>query len=255
MSESRKTTAAAFFDVDGTLVPRPTLERRFLFELYRQRQFPLRNALCWLGEAGRRLPYGIEPACWSNKQYLRDTSLAAAQRVLERVGKRVNYFSEAIERVCWHAVRGHAIVIVSGTLEELALLVAQSISEQTTSAGSQILICATPLEEQGNRWTGRLRGPAMRGRGKALAAKRLAETHGWKLADCWAYGDSASDRWILDAVGHGVAVNPGLRLSRLARERGWLEMRWNSSSPAWQASNRRAGRCGAEPNQAAGQTT
>src|SRR4029077_10693445 len=39
---------AAFFDLDGTLILRPSLERRFFAELRQRRAIPMRNYFLWL---------------------------------------------------------------------------------------------------------------------------------------------------------------------------------------------------------------
>ena len=41
------------------------------------------------------------------------------------------------------------------------------------------------------------------------------------LAASYFYTDSISDLPLVERVGHPVAVNPDLRLRRLARKRGW----------------------------------
>src|SRR5258708_17456440 len=43
---------AAFFDLDGTLLARPSLERRFFFELRDQRAIPVGNYFFLLGGGG-----------------------------------------------------------------------------------------------------------------------------------------------------------------------------------------------------------
>ena len=62
---------AAFFDLDGTLLPLPSLERRFFRMLGRQGEIPLRNYLLWLAEALRPLPRGLHAIVHANKMYLR----------------------------------------------------------------------------------------------------------------------------------------------------------------------------------------
>ena len=47
---------AAFFDLDGTLIPDPSLERRFFSQLRRNHAIPLTNYLRWGAEALRLLP-------------------------------------------------------------------------------------------------------------------------------------------------------------------------------------------------------
>ena len=50
---------AAFFDIDGTLVPEPSLERRLFRELKRAGAIPWMNYLHWGMEAARMLPQGL----------------------------------------------------------------------------------------------------------------------------------------------------------------------------------------------------
>src|SRR5437764_331249 len=82
-------------------------------------------------------------------------------------------------------------------------------------------VCATQLEERNGRWTGRIIGDAMYGDGKARAVKRIAAEGAFDLSQCYAYGNCSNDRWMLEAVGQGVAVNPSRRMESLARRRGW----------------------------------
>src|ERR1700743_146050 len=50
---------AAFFDIDGTLLPLPSLERRFVSELRRERLIPIGNYVRWLPAAIRLVPGGL----------------------------------------------------------------------------------------------------------------------------------------------------------------------------------------------------
>lgn len=70
-------------------------------------------------------------------------------------------------------------------------------------------------------YTDQLDGPFVYGEGKAEAIRSLAEVHGYDLALSYAYSDSISDLPMLEAVGHPVAVNPDGELERIAYERGW----------------------------------
>src|SRR5947208_13652124 len=51
---------AAFFDLDGTLMPLPSLERRFFRMLRKRHEIPLKNYFLWLGEALQLLPRSEE---------------------------------------------------------------------------------------------------------------------------------------------------------------------------------------------------
>jgi phosphoserine phosphatase len=122
-------------------------------------------------------------------------------------------------------------VIVSGTLEPLAKAAARALEAELASRGFavRIRVCATQLEEGLGRWTGRIAGEAMFREAKARAVKRLAQEMHLDLAQCWAYGDSVNDRWMLADIGKPVAVNPSRQLARIARKRGWPVLRWNQA--------------------------
>jgi HAD superfamily phosphoserine phosphatase-like hydrolase len=140
----------------------------------------------------------------------------------------VPLFPGAIERVAWHAERGHLIVIVSGTLEFLAERMARGLEAELGLRGvaCTIRVCATRLEEKRERWTGRVVGETMFGEEKARAIRRIAEEEGSDLRRCFAYGDSASDKWMLEAAGKPAAVNPSNDLARIARRNEWTILRW-----------------------------
>ena len=221
--------AAALFDVDGTLVPPPSLERR-LFALLRCRgaAIPLKNYLLWLGEALRLAPRGIGAVRHANKMYLR-----GAQAFLEEGGIKPApaFFRQAVERIVWHAEQGHAIALVTGTIHVLAKAAARALEAELIKlgCGAAIRVCATRLEEIDGLWTGRILGEPMFGEAKARAAQRMARLTDIPLAHSYAYGDSASDRWLLEVAGHPAAVNPSVRLTRIAARRGWPTLNWQDA--------------------------
>jgi phosphoserine phosphatase len=91
---------------------------------------------------------------------------------------------------------------------------------------ASVAVCATRLEENDGQWTGRIVGDAMFGEAKERAVRRLAGEKGFELAQCYAYGDCISDRWMLEAVGRPAAVNPSRRLETLARRKRWPVLTW-----------------------------
>ncbi len=140
----------------------------------------------------------------------------------------VTLYPEAIERVVWHARRGHLLVMVSGTLEPLAQRAARAIEGELEARRlrSPIRVCATRLEVKNEAWTGRIVGEAMFGEAKARAIQRIADAEDLDLSRCFAYGDSANDKWMLEAVGKPAAVNPSSDLARIARRNEWAVLRW-----------------------------
>jgi HAD superfamily phosphoserine phosphatase-like hydrolase len=246
--------AAAFFDLDGTLVALPSLERRLLRTLRHQKEIPARNYFLWLKEAIRLMPRGINAILQGNKMYLRgvrvfdecgegdgdvstwhksghqaegQATLAPPPRILRLPVP--TFFSRAVERVSWHAKQGHQIVLLSGTLEPLACDAARRLEAELAARGStaKVRVIATRLEEAGGRWTGRMMGEAMFGRTKARAAKRLVAELRLDLERCFAYGDSAQDRWLLSLVRNAMAVNPSHQLETIALREGWTMELWD----------------------------
>jgi phosphoserine phosphatase len=76
------------------------------------------------------------------------------------------------------------------------------------------------MMERNGRLTGDVLGPLF-GVDKANILDAYARALGISPQDCWAYSDHWSDKHMLEAVGHPVAVHPRIRLQRLAVRNGW----------------------------------
>jgi phosphoserine phosphatase len=255
---------AAFFDLDGTLVALPSLEWRLFRTLRYQQLVGAKNYFFWLKEALRLLPRGISAIVQANKMYLRGVNIFdesdegegsfssshksghQAQGQASSPPRRnpqmpvPGFFSQAIDRVAWHARQRHTVVLVSGTLEPLALGAARILEAELAARGiaGAIRVYATRLEERDGTWTGLVLGEAMFGEAKARAAKRLAGELRLHLTRCYAYGDSLHDRWLLEAVGKPATVNPSNDLAEIARMRGWALLRWNKETELTQRTQR-----------------
>jgi len=243
---------AAFFDLDGTLLGPPSLERTFFRFLRYRRAIPAKNYLLWLREAMRLVPHGTSAILQANKMYLRgvqifeergegDGDVSSWQKDGHQAEGQASapprrnpglpvptFFAQAIERVARHGRQGHEIVLVSGTLEPLARGAARAMETELAERGIMVTIrvIATPLEAMDGKWTGRVLSEAMFGEAKARAAKRLAEEMRLDLGQCYAYGNSVTDRWLMEAVGRPAAVNPSKDLARIARTHGWPVLSW-----------------------------
>ena len=242
--KEKNTGVAAFFDLDGTLMLLPSLEVRFFSLLRYRRVVGIRNYFAWIVEAARLIPRGINQILYANKMYLRGVradrgtdnpvclfpgdQAAEAGNSRRQARMSVPLFPEAMERVVWHAQRGHLLVIVSGTLEPLAQRAARAMETELEARGlrSAIRVCATRLEVKNEAWTGRIVGEAMFGEAKARAIQRIAGAEDLDLSRCFAYGDSANDKWMLETVGKPAVVNPSNDLARIARRNEWAVLRW-----------------------------
>jgi HAD superfamily hydrolase (TIGR01490 family) len=224
--KERGRNIAAFFDLDGTLVALPSLERRFFQVLRYRRAIAPKNYWLWLAEAVRLAPRGLSAIWHGNKMYLR--GVGVGRPVEGGLKPATSFFENGIERAAWHAKQAHTIVIVSGTLEPLAQEIARAIEAELSVRGMavSVRVCATRLEQMHGRWTGKILGEAVFGKEKLRAALRMAAEMKLDLEKCYAYADSSSDRWLLAAVGRPIVVNPPNNLARLARMRAWPVLKW-----------------------------
>ncbi len=201
---------AAIFDVDRTLVHGHT-ERLFFRHLVACGALSRRAALGFLA----RLAVRPEER-FRDKSYLagllteRVLSLAA-ECFRQRIRPRLSPAGLACLQE--HRVRGHAIILLTGSL----VFLLRPLKEL---AGADWLI-ATELVENGGRFTGQIQGLHPRGINKALLVAELSRRQGLDLSRSFAYGDHIADTPLLESVGYPVVVNPCRRLGLLARERGW----------------------------------
>ena len=220
----------AFFDIDGTLLPHPSLERRFFWKLFRAGKIPVGNYLRWAAELVRNRRAGFSIAAQSNKIYLRGVSCAVVSEMSRQTRWVPEFYSASLQRIWWHVLRGDTIVLVTGTLAPLAEIVRSALERELLLRGveTRIPVVATQLTIQDGRWTGRVSGSPMFGKAKAAAIKEFAQTRTAPLQECSAYGDHALDRFMLEVVGHPFAVNPTSGMRRIALRNVWQVLRWSS---------------------------
>jgi HAD superfamily hydrolase (TIGR01490 family) len=212
----------AFFDLDGTLLPKPSLEWRFLRHLLARDGITSAAALGWLGNWARTLLRNPRSAIDGNKFYLAGLRESLASDWANSLQlESFPMFSRGIARISWHITQRHHVFFVSGTLAPLACAIARNLP-------GHIEVIATELEVCGGYWTGLLAGEHMSGTAKREALRSLAVRRGLRLEMSYAYGDQIADLPMLEAVGHPFAVNPAMRLRRIARERGWPICNWTA---------------------------
>jgi HAD superfamily hydrolase (TIGR01490 family) len=129
----------------------------------------------------------------------------------ELMAGRIWSGSHALARL--HLDAGQRVWLVTAAPVELGRVIAERLG-LTGAIG-------TVAEVVDGRYSGELVGDLMHGPSKAAAIQALAEAEGLDLERCSAYSDSVNDVPMLSAVGHAVAVNPDSALRREARRRGW----------------------------------
>jgi putative phosphoserine phosphatase/1-acylglycerol-3-phosphate O-acyltransferase len=228
-------TVGAFFDLDGTLLAAPSLERRFVGYLLERDEITSARVGRWLAGFAESFWRDLHGATEGNKRYLcgiGEELVSDWERSLGAeffCGPTLAFFDEALQWIVWHRAQGHRVLLVSGTLAPLARVIARGLAAW---AATEIEVCATELEIAAGSsrvWNGRIAGEHMSGGAKLRAVAELAARCGIDLSRSYAYGDSVGDLQMLEAVGNAVAVNPTRRLASVARKRGWQTCIWKKT--------------------------
>ena len=214
-------TAAAFFDVDNTLVQGSSLVH-FGRGLAARKYFTYRDVLGFVYAQAKFQVLGKENS--NDVAAGRRKALAFIEgrptAELMQLGEEV--FDEIIAEKIWEGTRdlaqmhldaGQQVWLVTATPYELAITIARRLG-LTGALG-------TVAESEHGVFTGRLVGEILHGPGKAHAVRSLAIREGLNLRRCTAYSDSYNDVPLLSLVGTAVAINPDAALRDYARKRGW----------------------------------
>ncbi|HEY3505048.1 MAG TPA: HAD-IB family hydrolase [Actinocatenispora sp.] len=214
-------TAAAFFDVDNTLLRGASI---FWFArgLASHDYFTVRDLAGFAWKHMKFRATSTEDA--EDISAARDSALAfvAGRRVSEIVEHGEEIYDELLAARIWSGTRafaqlhldaGQRVWLVTAAPVELAELLARRLG-LTGALG-------TVAETRDGVYTGRLVGDILHGTAKAEAIRALAHREKLDLDRCVAYSDSINDLPMLTVVGGAVAINPDASLRRLARTRGW----------------------------------
>jgi HAD superfamily hydrolase (TIGR01490 family) len=221
MSGSAK--IGAFFDLDGTLLPPPSLESRFFAHLLASGEISGANIARWLGRCARTILRDRSAAIEANKLYLAELRESLVAEWTDAAPDSSSFFLDGMAQLAWHHAQGHRVFLVTGTLAPLARAIAQHFP-------CPVDIVSSELEIFDGHWTGWLLGAHMSGKEKARAIRELAAQYGLDLSQSYGYGDHASDIPMLEAAGNPAVVNPSRRVARLARMHGWRICSWCESS-------------------------
>jgi len=212
-------TAAAFFDLDKTVIAKSST-LAFGKPFYRG---GLVNRRAVLKSSFAQFVYLLQGADADSMDRMRDylkalcagwpvdqVNAIVAETLHELIEPMV--YAEAVQLFGEHQAAGRDVVLVSSSGEEV-------VGPIGAMLGADHVI-ATRMVVQDGRYTGEIAFYAY-GEGKAQAVRELAAERGYDLAGCWAYSDSWTDRPLLEVVGHPVAVNPDKALRRHAVGAGW----------------------------------
>ncbi len=214
-------TAAAFFDVDNTMMVGASIFH-YARGLVARKYFKTGDLVRF---AARQLKFrmiGAENLDDVGTARQEALSFVAGRTVEEiiRIGEEI-YDETMAEKIYagtralaqQHLDAGQRVWLVTATPVELAQLIAKRLG-LTGALG-------TVAESVDGVYTGALVGEMLHGRAKAAAVRAMAAREGLDLRRCTAYSDSINDLPMLSAVGTAVAVNPDSELRDVARQRGW----------------------------------
>jgi HAD superfamily hydrolase (TIGR01490 family) len=214
-------TAAAFFDVDNTLMQGASIFH-LARGLHRRKFFTTREiaSAAWkqtyFRVVGVEDPEHVAETRASALSFIRGHTVRELEELFEEI------FDEAMAHRIWpgtralaqmHLDEGQRVWLVTAAPIEIAQIIARRLG-LTGALG-------TVAEHEDGVYTGRLVGEMLHGPAKGEAVRALAEREGLDLDCCSAYSDSYNDLTMLSMVGDPCAVNPDARLRAYARHQGW----------------------------------
>ncbi len=218
MPRKKQPKAAAFFDLDRTIV-RGASGAIYADELREvgvlpSRRNPAEPVLFKIFDIfGENWPsmmatrQGVRLTNGWDRAKVIQAAEAATTRLLEQV------LPYARIEMAEHRAAGRAVVLATTTPLDWVTPLAREMGFDE--------IIATQYHHEGGRYTGNVDGRYIWGRGKSQQVQEWALENNIDLAESYAYSDSYYDVPLLSIVGHPNAVNPDPRLAVIAALRRW----------------------------------
>ncbi len=221
LTPANDTRAAAFFDVDNTVMQGASIFH-LARGLHRRKFFTTRDILgaawkqAYFRISGNEDPEHVAEARNSALAFIAGHTVAELEEVSEEI------FDEGMAHRIWpgtralaqiHLDQGQRVWLVTAAPIEIASLIARRLG-LTGALG-------TVAEHIDGVYTGALVGDMLHGPAKAVAVQAIADREGLDLSACSAYSDSYNDLPMLSLVGDPCAINPDAKLRAHARAEGW----------------------------------
>jgi len=215
---ARRVPAAAFFDLDRTLLPGasgPALsaamrEVGILPEGGVPGESLLFGIFDLIGETRPSMMLARQGVRFSKGWNAADVARAGELAASRLVAKVQPY---ARQEMSMHKEAGRRIIIATTSPDDMVRPLAAALGFDD--------VIATHYARTEGVFIGDVDGHYVWGKGKLAAVQEWASTNDCDLSESWAYSDSYYDLPMLNGVGHPVAVNPDPRLAVAAAAKRW----------------------------------
>ena len=218
---------AAIFDLDGTICAGhiwPSLfkyckEQQLNMQYYYR--FMAKHLPMWIAFKSRLLSEQKFVRAWGTGMAIlfKDLDFLESEQIADSVFRDVvlpTLRPEVMERLYWHREEGDLVMLASSTLQPLLDGVAKNLDLK--------YVVGSSMEVVSGYYTGRLLGDLCFGEQKPLQIlkymQELDVTVEWESS--YAYADRIYDQFLLEMVGHSVAVHPDEALRAIALEKNWF---------------------------------
>jgi len=212
---------AAFFDFDGTLIrgDSQAMEMRHILRSGCRRHV---NPFLIMRTVGTGILsyFDLVSQLYHNRTYITIYRGMSEQDAVKTGNSifhtqiRKNFNLQALKLLEDHRDEGALIVIVSASPEHI-------LEPVTAYIKPDFLVCTVLEKDLMKRFTGKPLGHICIGEEKAERVQELAIKFNLDLSSSYAYSDHHADLPFLEAVGRPAAVNPTVKLEKIAREREW----------------------------------
>lgn len=218
-----KYIAAAYFDLDGTLLDASS-EKSLTAELAIKRPWRIPfGALMWtLGTLGNLLRGRSIYDATRNRGHFSLSSWDTIESLSRDVTKKKLSYKvtdEAKKCLEWHRKQGHRLVLVTATIGPMAEAMGEILGmDKIYGCGPKNRTGILSGSEKG--WI------VPRRKGKVPVVKMDAEKNGHDLSKCYAYGNTMADSWFMRITGNPIAINPEKTLKKYSIKNNWEIRYW-----------------------------
>ncbi len=212
--------AAAFYDVDGTLVSTNVVHN---YAYYAMNVPSLTDKVTRTASLLASIPFYLvadkigrkffNDLFYKNYAGIGEDRLYVLGQEMFDTWIRAKMYPDMLDLIRRSRAEGYQQVLLSGALDVIVRPMADFLGVDAWAANR--------LEIVDGKATGRLLPPVYAGPEKANFVRTYAAKNGLDLSLCRAYADSGSDIPMLSMVGRPVAVNPDTQLLSTARAHDW----------------------------------